>query len=121
MIRDGAILMVRHQTPDRVYWTLPGGAVEPGEAPADAAVREMREETGLSTRTVRLLFESTYAYGPESTFLMEWIEGEPLLGLDPEEDHLPQDARLLQGVAWLPLDEMREDGQVKRVVEESGH
>ena len=35
----------RRDFPDR--WSLPGGHVEPGEPPADALVRELREELGV--------------------------------------------------------------------------
>ena len=35
-------------------WELPGGAIDPGETPAEAVQREVREETGLEVRVVRL-------------------------------------------------------------------
>lgn len=38
------------------FWVLPGGAAEPGESSLDAAVREVREETGIQVDVVRLLW-----------------------------------------------------------------
>jgi 8-oxo-dGTP pyrophosphatase MutT (NUDIX family) len=37
------------------FWTLPGGAIDPNEHPADAAVRECLEETGLLIEPARLI------------------------------------------------------------------
>lgn len=47
------ILLVRHAEGDD--WTTPGGMVEPYESPADAAVRETWEETGLAVALTRIL------------------------------------------------------------------
>ncbi|MFJ7827680.1 NUDIX domain-containing protein [Psychrobacillus sp. NPDC096623] len=52
------------------YWSLPAGAIEPGEAPAQALIREVWEETGLTVRPNKLLgifggesFRFTYPHG----------------------------------------------------------
>jgi len=49
----GRILMGLHS--DRRVWVIPGGLIEPGETPADAAVRETWEETGLLIELTSIL------------------------------------------------------------------
>ena len=49
----GRVLLVRRgRPPSAGEWSLPGGRVEPGEAPEDAVVREVREEASLDVRVV---------------------------------------------------------------------
>jgi ADP-ribose pyrophosphatase YjhB (NUDIX family) len=46
------LLALRGQAPFAGAWSLPGGRIEPGETPAEAAVREVMEETGLAVDLV---------------------------------------------------------------------
>ena len=46
-------ILLQHRSDD-LRWGLPGGAVDPGEDPADAVVREVREETNLEVIPERL-------------------------------------------------------------------
>jgi ADP-ribose pyrophosphatase YjhB (NUDIX family) len=52
--RDNRILLVRELRDDG-RWTLPGGWADVNDAPSEACVREMREESGFEARAVKLL------------------------------------------------------------------
>lgn len=49
------LLILRGTEPEKGRWSVPGGHVEPGESPAEAAAREAFEETGLTVSIGRQL------------------------------------------------------------------
>lgn len=112
---DGRMLLGRHEVGDR--WVIPGGIIDPGETPAQAVVREVREETGLDIRPTRLLgvwggtpeHHVVYPNGHEVDFTMIAFQAEVIGGtLNPDLDELRDlgwfggaDVRRLDLAAWM--------------------
>jgi 8-oxo-dGTP pyrophosphatase MutT (NUDIX family) len=48
------LLMKRNKEPNYGLWVAPGGKIEKYESPYECAIRELREETGLSAQTIQL-------------------------------------------------------------------
>ena len=80
--QDGAILLVK-QGYGKQYWSLPGGKMEPGESIDEAAIREVKEETGLDVRLRRVV--GLYSK-PSEDGLAVCFEGE-VLGGTLKADH----------------------------------
>ncbi len=77
IIRDGeGRILLQRRTSDGA-WSLPAGAIDPGEAPAHAMAREVREETGLHVVPERVVgvfggegFSHTYENGDRVEYLV---------------------------------------------------
>ena len=96
---ERVLLMRRHLfIVDRWVWELPGGYVDDGEDPAEAAAREVEEETGWRLRGVEFVMSCQPLIGnadyPQDLYL---ARGADLAG-EPEVDETAE-------VGWVPLDE----------------
>lgn len=92
--RGDEVLLIRRGTPPKQgEWSLPGGRVEPGEPVRDAALRELKEETGVDAVLIDLIdvvdaiFENRTGdlitrHYVLIDFVARWQTGEPRAGDD---------------------------------------
>jgi len=55
LVKDGKILLVRHEKNGKSYWLIPGGGMDFGETAEEALVREYQEEVGLKIKVGKLV------------------------------------------------------------------
>jgi 8-oxo-dGTP diphosphatase len=90
-LRGEEVLLIRRGKPPRMgEWSLPGGRIEFGERAADAALRELREETGVEAELLGLIDVVDGVFPPDRHYVLidfaaRWLSGEPVPGDDAAE------------------------------------
>jgi len=100
--RDGAPFVAMIATRNKTRWGLPKGAVSEGETSEQAALREVREETGLIAGVVKLIDTIEYFFRAGDTlirkrvdfYLMTYVDGDLVPQLSEVDD-----------VEWVSLPE----------------
>ncbi len=113
---DEVLLIIRDKPPFAGAWSIPGGALEFGETLVDAAIREVREETGVTCEIVGRI-DVVEAIAPDQDhhyvifdYAARWISGEARPASDARDAAFVPFKEALQRFEW---------SETRRVVEES--
>jgi len=107
--KDDQVLLVKRAKPPITWeWSIPGGGQELGETTGEAALRELKEETGVDARLIGLIDVIDTVRKDEEgriqfhytlvDFAAEWLAGEPVADDDVS------DAR------WVALEDIDDQG-----------
>ena len=109
IVDDGRVALIKRIRAGKTYYLFPGGGVEGGETPEQAAIREAHEELGVAVELGEPRFEEDFDRSRFVYFDARIVGGEFRTGLWP--DHAERDAKASERSGthepvWIPVDEL---------------
>jgi inorganic pyrophosphatase len=103
IINKGKVLLLYRFKDGKEYYAVPGGGIEPGETEETAAVREIKEETGLDITLGEKIGTLELDGETQHLYLTKSFRGEPKLGSPERERQSPENVYRLE---WIPLEKL---------------
>ena len=107
LLKDDQIALIERHRAGQHYFTFPGGHVEPGETPEQAAIRETKEELGIDVTIQRLAAVIWWHERPQYYYQVEATGGVFGTGTG-EEMHSPLPERGTYQPTWVAVRDLLE-------------
>ena len=108
LIEENKVALIERHRSGLDYFVFPGGGVDDGETPEQAAIREAKEELGVEVVIKRKVAEIRFDQSTQVYFLVERVRGEFGTGTGEEyTDSDPEDPQ--EGIyipIWMPINEL---------------
>jgi len=122
LIKNGRVLLVKRGFPPAVgKWSIPGGAIEPGEGLTEAALRELEEETGLRAKPLGVVhILNNIVFDGEGNVKYHYLVLDILFDSTTIEGMLKPGGDAI-GVEWMDIDEALKRDDVSRTTKKLLH
>ncbi|MBN1161453.1 MAG: NUDIX hydrolase [Dehalococcoidales bacterium] len=116
LVEENRILILKQSVSETRKWSLPGGALEPGETIEQCLIREMKEETGLDVKVKELLYICDRYRGMNvhivhMSFLLERTGRKPgEFGWTNDDPNPTSSSMKTRQIKMTPIDELTDYG-----------
>jgi 8-oxo-dGTP pyrophosphatase MutT (NUDIX family) len=117
LIEDNKLALIERHRAEKHYFSFPGGGVDEGESPQEAAMREAEEELGIQVEIKQKVAEVIFNGSPQHYFLAQKLGGEFGTGTGEEYGEFNPTHGTYHPI-WMPLADVPNNNVLPRELAE---